>query len=71
MVRQADEEVSGTDAVHTVANCDDSVELIHHDRAYYSSAAFLLNCFHFGNSCFFLQLSRLKDIGKMLADGKL
>ena len=32
------------------------------------SYAFLLNCFHFGNSCFFVQFSRLKDIGKVLAD---
>jgi hypothetical protein len=37
-------------------------------RAAHFAAAFLPNCFHFGNSSLFVEFSRLKDVFQVLID---
>jgi len=55
-------------AVYPVAHGDDGVKIVKLHFAGNLAATFVANYFHFGNSCFAAQFSRLKNIFEMFVD---
>ena len=52
--------------VDAIADSDNSVKIIEINESLYLMASFLLNLFHFGTSCLFIQFLFLVDVSQML-----
>ena len=52
--------------VDAIADSDNSVKIIEINESFYLTASFLLNLFHFGTSCLFIQFLFLVDVSQML-----
>ena len=67
-LRCPDSKLRGLIAIHPIADRDDGIQVIEIDLAPHFATTPLTNCFHFGNSSFFGEFSRLKDILQVLID---
>ena len=52
--------------VDSIADSDNSIKIVEINESLYLTASFLLNLFHFGTSCLFIQFLFLVDISQML-----
>lgn len=68
--RGPDAELGGLVAVHPVADGDDGVEVVELHLAGNRPATFGPSYFHFGNSCFAAQFTRLEDVFQVFVDGR-
>ena len=63
-------ELRGLVTVHPVADGNDGVQVVKFHLALNLASSLAANHFHFGNSCLSRQLTRCKNVGQVLVDGR-